>query len=689
MVKSVMSGKLKLKGHLKHLARWPLYLSVLLIALNILVYVINIKAGVVVTMGNVLYLVAAITLLFYHRPLMFNDLIAFASQYEFLEKRVLEELALPYAVMDMQGRMIWSNRMFSQLTGKDPFYRKNVSTIFPDITANKLPGHDGKDITEVSTQYGDRIYRISMQKVFLGESVAPSKLLMDIPEATSLIAMYLYDETELKEYIQANEDNKLVVALAYLDNYEEALESVEDVRRSLLIALIDRKITKYFSNYDGLVRKLEKDKYFLIMRQSSLETLKEQKFHILDEVKTVNIGNEMTVTLSIGIGLNAATYLQNYEYSRIAIEMALGRGGDQVVIKNGDSITYYGGKAQQMEKTTRVKARVKAQALKEFMSTKERVVVMGHKITDVDALGAAIGIYRAGKTLGKPVHIVVNDPSTSIRPLMAGYINNPDYEPSMFIDRNQAMELVDDNTVVVVVDTNKPSYTECEELLYMTKTIVVLDHHRRGNEVIQNAVLSYVEPYASSTCEMVAEILQYFSDDLRLRNIEADCIYAGIMIDTNNFITRAGVRTFEAAAFLRRSGADMTRVRKMLRDNIDSYKARAEAVRTAEIYRGCFAIAKCPSEGLESPTVVGAQAANELLNIAGVKASFVLTTYNKEVYVSARAIDEVNVQVMMEKLGGGGHINIAGAQVKRPIDEVQDMLKEIIDELYQEEKGKK
>ena len=687
MVKSVMSGKLKLKGHLKHLARWPLYLSVLLIVLNILVYVINIKAGVVVTMGNVLYLVAAIALLFYHRPLMFNDLIAFASQYEFLEKKVLEELALPYAVMDMQGRMIWSNRMFSQLTGKDPFYRKNVSTIFPDITANKL--HDGKDITEVSTQFGDRIYRISMQKVFLGESVAPSKLLMDIPKTTSLIAMYLYDETELKEYIQANEDNKLVVALAYLDNYEEALESVEDVRRSLLIALIDRKITKYFSNYDGLVRKLEKDKYFLIMRQSSLETLKEQKFHILDEVKTVNIGNEMTVTLSIGIGLNAATYLQNYEYSRIAIEMALGRGGDQVVIKNGDSITYYGGKAQQMEKTTRVKARVKAQALKEFMSTKERVVVMGHKITDVDALGAAIGIYRAGKTLGKPVHIVVNDPSTSIRPLMAGYINNPDYEPSMFIDRNQAMELVDDNTVVVVVDTNKPSYTECEELLYMTKTIVVLDHHRRGNEVIQNAVLSYVEPYASSTCEMVAEILQYFSDDLRLRNIEADCIYAGIMIDTNNFITRAGVRTFEAAAFLRRSGADMTRVRKMLRDNIDSYKARAEAVRTAEIYRGCFAIAKCPSEGLESPTVVGAQAANELLNIAGVKASFVLTTYNKEVYVSARAIDEVNVQVMMEKLGGGGHINIAGAQVKRPIDEVQDMLKEIIDELYQEEKGKK
>ena len=581
--------------------------------------------------------------------------------------------------------MIWSNKEFSELTGKDQYYRKNVNTIFADVTPDKLPVSEEQDISEISTQVGDRIYRISMQRIRLGEDMVHAKVLEGLPETTSLIAMYLYDETELREYMQANEDNKLVLALAYLDNYEEALESVEDVRRSLLIALIDRKITRYFSNYDGLVKKLEKDKYFLIMRQSSLEALKAQKFHILDEVKTVNIGNEMTVTLSIGIGLNAANYLQNYEYCRIAIEMALGRGGDQVVIKNGDNITYFGGKSQQMEKTTRVKARVKAQALKEFMSTKERVVVMGHKITDVDALGAAIGIYRAGKTLGKPVHIVVNDPSTSIRPLIAGYLNNPEYEPSMFIDREQAMELVDDNTVVVVVDTNKPSYTECQDLLYMTKTVVVLDHHRRGNEIIENAVLSYVEPYASSTCEMVAEILQYFSDDLRLRNIEADCIYAGIIIDTNNFITRAGVRTFEAAAFLRRSGADMTRVRKMLRDNFDSYKAKAEAVRSAEIYRECFAIAVCPSEGLESPTVVGAQAANELLNIAGVKASFVLTTYNREVYISARAIDEINVQLMMEKMGGGGHINIAGAQVKESIENVKEMLKGIIDEMYQEE----
>ena len=592
---------------------------------------------------------------------------------------------MPYAIMDMNGRMIWSNKVFAELTGKDQFYKKNISTIFPDVTADKLPVADKREISEISTQFGEKIYRVSMQRVELGEIVAGSEILENTDKNVSLIAMYMYDDTELKEYIKKNEDNKLVVALAYLDNYEEALESVEDVRRSLLIALIDRKITKYFSNFDGLVKKLEKDKYFLIMRQSSLDTLKEQRFHILDEVKTVNIGNEMAITLSIGVGLNAATYIQNYEYSRIAIEMALGRGGDQVVIKNGNNITYYGGKTQQMEKATRVKARVKAQALKEFMSTKDRVVVMGHKITDVDALGAGIGIYRAGKTLGKPVHIVVNDPTKSIRPLIAEYTNNSDYEPSMFVDSAQAKDLIDNNTVVVVVDTNRPSYTECEELLYMTKTVVVLDHHRRGSEVIENAVLSYVEPYASSACEMVAEILQYFSDDLRIRNIEADCLYAGIVIDTNNFTTRAGVRTFEAAAFLRRSGADVTRVRKLLRDDLKSYQARADAVRTAHIYRNCFAISTCSSENLDSPTVVGAQAANELLNIAGVKASFVLTQYNNEIYISARAIDEINVQVMMEKMGGGGHMNIAGAQVKASPDEVERMLKDIIDQEYQEE----
>lgn len=695
-----MNEKNKKSGQIGAFIRWPLYLSLLLITVNLWIYYIDLKAGLWVSAGVLLYILAAVILYLYHRPRILNELIRFSGQYDTTQHKILEDLDIPYAILDTKGKMLWSNHQMAELTQKGQFFKKGIETVFPEITPDRLPGTKDQEKLELPVSYENRIFRASMEllrledpEMLTGEQREEGEKKQRDPdsqeESVNLIALYLYDETELTRYIRMHEDNKLVVALAYLDNYEEALQSVEEVRRSLLIALIDRKISKYFGNFDGLVRKLEKDKYFLVMRMSSLKSLKEQKFNILEEVKTVNIGNEMSVTLSIGFGVNGESFLQNYEYCRIAMEMALGRGGDQAVIKDGDTITYYGGKSQQVEKSTRVKARVKAQALKEFMSTKERVVVMGHKLTDVDALGAAIGIYRAGKTLGKPVHIVVNDPSTSIRPLMTEFLKSPEYEANMFIDRQAARELVDDNTVVVVVDTNKPSYTECPELLSMTKTIVVLDHHRRGSEVISNAVLSYVEPYASSACEMVAEILQYFQDGLRIRSIEADCLYAGIVIDTNNFVSRAGVRTFEAAAFLRRSGADITRVRKMLRDNIDSYKTRAEAVSTAKIYRDSFAIAKCSGEGLESPTVVGAQAANELLNISGVKASFVMTPYQNEIYVSARAIDEVNVQVLMEKMGGGGHINIAGAQVQgKTLEETEDLLKEIIDEWYDGEEKK-
>ena len=326
----------------------------------------------------------------------------------------------------------------------------------------------------------------------------------------------------------------------------------------------------------------------------------------------------MSVTLSIGIGIKGGSYQQDYEFSRIAIELALGRGGDQAVVKENDKISYYGGKSQQMEKNTRVKARVKAQALREFIENSEEVVVMGHKITDIDSLGSAVGIYRAAKMLDKKAHIVLGDINSSLRPWVNMFRNSRDFDEDMFVTHEQAEAIVNPQTVLVVVDTNRPSLCECESLLNMTKVIVILDHHRRSSDVIENAVLSYIEPFASSACEMVAEILQYFTDDVRLKTVEADCIYAGIIVDTNNFVAKTGVRTFEAAAFLRRSGADVTRVRKLFRDDITSYRARAEAVRRAEIFMHEYAISRCPSENLESPTVVGAQAANELLNIVGL-----------------------------------------------------------------------
>lgn len=678
-----MKEKIKLKGQLKSYLRWPLIMTVLLIIMNVMLYMVEVKAGAIATGFTAVYIVAAVLLYFHRRPSILNELISFATQYGQVQKNLMQRFALPYALLDADGKILWMNDEFLFLTGKEKRYRKFIGNIFSEVTSEKLPLPD--EVRDLEIVYQEHSYRLNMKRVEIQELLDASGIVEADKDRSYLISLYLFDETELKRYIRQKDEEKLVTGLLYLDNYEEALESMEEVRSSLLIALIDRKINKYFASIDGVVKKLEKDKYFLVMRKKSLDILKEKKFSILEEVKTVNIGNEMAVTISIGIGMNADTYAHTSEYARIAMELALGRGGDQVVVKDGNNITYYGGKSQMMEKTTRVKARVKAHALKEFMSSKDKVVVMGHKITDVDTFGAAIGIYRAAKTLEKKAYIVINTPTSSIRPLMDGFLHSQEYDSRMFVNSHEAKEIVDDNTVVVVVDTNRPNYTECEELLSMTKTIVVLDHHRQGKDVIQNAVLSYIEPYASSACEMVAEILQYFADGIRIRNIEADSIYAGIMIDTNNFLTKTGVRTFEAAAFLRRCGADVTRVRKLFRENVEDYRAKGEAIRNAELFREHFAISVCPSEGLESPTVVGAQAANELLNVIGVRASFVLTDYRNTIYISARSIDEINVQVIMERLGGGGHLNIAGAQLEHySIAEATDTLKRTLQKMLDE-----
>ena len=411
--------------------------------------------------------------------------------------------------------------------------------------------------------------------------------------------------------------------------------------------------------------------------------MKEDRFRIIEDVKTVKVGNEMAVTLSIGIGVDGASYTQNYEYARMAIDLALGRGGDQVVVREGEDVSYYGGKTQQVERNTRVKARVKAHALREIIESREHVVIMGHHISDVDSLGASIGVFCAARVLGKKAQIVLNEVTSSLRPLVELFTEENGYPADLFIRSEEAILITDENTLVMVVDVNRPSYTECPELLKRSGTVCVFDHHRQGSEVIENPVLSYVEPYASSACEMIAEVLQYFSENIRLSPCEADCIYAGVLIDTNNFMTKTGVRTFEAAAYLRRAGAEVTRVRKLLRNDLGDYKARAEAVRHAIVYRNSFAISICPADNLESPTVVCAQAANELLNIIGIKASFVLTEYHGKIYVSSRSIDEINVQLIMERLGGGGHMNVAGAQltdctVMRAKCIIQDTIDEMI-----------
>ena len=573
--------------------------------------------------------------------------------------------------------------MFEQTLHTEKGYSKPISTIFPDVNVHKLLAQEDEASVAISLETGE--YTAKIKKISLKEMAENSDIISPEGYDGYLIAFYLFDETALRIALQENDNQSLAVGMIYLDNYEEALESIEEVRRSLLIALIDRKVNKYIAAVDGICKKLEKDKYLVILRKQAVTQLQSTRFELMDDVKTVNIGNEMAVTVSIGIGLGGLTYSQNYEFARTSVDLALGRGGDQAVVKTPDKISYYGGKSQQVEKSTRVKARVKAHALQEIITAKDSVIIMGHRMADVDSFGAAVGLYRIAKSLDRKAHIVLDQATTSVKPLVDLFMGNEDYEADMIVNSTQALELPTNNAVLVVVDVNKPSITECPELLKLCKSIVVLDHHRQGSETIENATLSYVEAYASSTCEMVSEILQYINDGVKVRADEADCMYSGIMIDTNNFMSKTGVRTFEAAAYLRRCGADVTRVRKLFRDDAVEYKTKADAVSQAEIYKTDYAISICKSEDLESPTIVGAQAANELLNIKGIKASFILTEYQGKIYVSARSIDEVNVQVIMERLGGGGHMTIAGCQfegitVSEGIAKIKGCLDEMLEE---------
>lgn len=675
-----MKEHIKVNGQLGIYLAWPLLLSLFFISGNAAVFLADGMAALILLPFTLCYLVLAVWIYFYRRKRLLGGLVEFSAEYAWIQKQFLREMALPYALADEDGHILWTNQAFQNVLDETRGAKRNLLAMFPEIKKEDLSTDN--ETKSIHASSGDYKFRLDIRPIFVSSSEEEEK--EAIVGQQKMLAVYLFDETENLRYRQLIYDEKMVEGLIYLDNYEEALESVEEVRRSLLTALIDRKINKYISSIDGVVKKLEKDKYFFLIKQKYMEQLQEERFSILEDVKAVNIGNEMAVTLSIGIGMGGDTYNQNYEYARTAIDMALGRGGDQAVVKEGSRIQYYGGKAQQLEKATRVKARVKAHALRELMETKDRVLIMGHKISDIDSLGSAIGIYRIATALNKKAHVVINDVTTSLQPMLERFIENPDYPEDLFLTGSNAAELVDNNTMLVVVDVNRPSITEAPELLRMVKTIVVLDHHRQSNEIITNAVLSYVEPYASSACEMVAEVLQYIADGIKMKSAEADAMYAGIVIDTNNFTNQTGVRTFEAAAFLRRNGADVTRVRKMFRDDLAEHKAKAAATASAEVYRDVFSIGICPSEGLQSPTIVGAQAANELLEIKGIKASVVLTEYHGTIYLSARSIDEVNVQVMMEQLGGGGHRSVAGAQLQgTTTEEAKNRVKEVIDNMIQ------
>jgi len=470
------------------------------------------------------------------------------------------------------------------------------------------------------------------------------------------------------------------VGLIFIDNFDEVMETVEDIGRPLLTALIDRQLGAYAQHHDGVIQKFEKDKYIFIFSQGMLRMMEESEFDVLEKIRNIDAGNKMPVTLSVGIGVGASdeTLSRSMERARAAIDLALGRGGDQVLIKGPDKYYCFGGKTKEPETNSRVRARVKAYALSELIKESDSILVMGHKNPDMDCLGAAIGVNKIVSLHHKRCRIVLNEATAGIKLLYKRITALPEYEGDAFMKPDDALNFSDAATLVIVVDTHRPSLTECPELLKKSKKIVVFDHHRKCAEFIENPALNYHEPYASSTSELVTEMIQHLNAETAFEGAEADALLAGITIDTKNFALKTGAKTFETAAFLRRRGADSTRVRLLQQSDQKSYKEKTIAVNNAEFLNDNIAMSVCSGD-VENPTLVTAQAADELLYITGVVASFVLCKFGDSVLISARSLGGINVQRIMEKLDGGGHQNAAGAQIKgRGLEDVKEELKSII-----------
>lgn len=696
--KKVMNEKRRIDNTYERYLEIPLYMIALFVVMTVCLFFVKVFAGVIAAVATAVYTVISVLSFVRYRASTRARFVEFAMEHGKMQKELLREFPMPYALLDKTGRIVWVNDEFAKITetSKRKLMKLTAMQVFEDITPEMIPDDD--TVINGNIVYGERDYKVEIKSVVLGasrvqESLADSgdnvqrdEAQLSSYEESDYLAMYLFDMTDINRLTRENQEQKLVAGLIYLDNYDEIFDGLEEVRHSLLIALVDRKINKYMANVDAIVKSLEKDKYMFVMPQKYLPQLKESKFALLDEVKAINIGNDLPLTLSISLGTDYNTFIENFEAARSAMELALGRGGDQAVIKSADRITYYGGKSQGTEKSTRVKARVKTLAFKELLETKEKVIIMAHRNPDMDAFGAAIGVYRMVTSMDKKAHIVINEVSSAISPIYSNFTSNGIYGDDMFINNDQALEMINADTMLVIVDVNNPVITECEELISYAKSVVVFDHHRQTKDVVANATLSYIEPFASSTCEMIAEMLQYMDEKIKLRPSEADAMYAGILIDTDNFLTKTGVRTFEAAAYLRRSGADVMRVRKMFRSDIETYRQRADGVRCAEMVLGSFAISVFePKEGSESPIVLTAKVANELLNIAGVRASFVIVQMGRNVRISARAIDDVNVQIIMEKMGGGGHANVAAAECENTTaDAVKAELIRVLEEMYKE-----
>ena len=568
----------------------------------------------------------------------------------------LSNIPFPIVLINSEGNIIWNNEKFNSISVGEEFLNKNILSIVRELKLDTIL--ESKTTSHHKVKYNGKVYDIHSDEVLNGNEI---NYLIYFNDISSIIGL---DRT--KESVMHIE----------VDNLNEALDTTDENNRPLVVAEVERCINAYAHKLNAMIKKYDANKYVLSTDDSNIKAEIEEKFSILDEISKIDKGNKLEVTLSIGIGRGGVSPLENDNFATVAKELALGRGGDQVVIKSNEDIKIIGGNTKEIEKRTRVRARVVSHALKELIYESSKVYIMGHRNPDMDCFGAAVALASTIRQLGKDCNIIIGNDTIPINYFL-DRLNKDGRYSDYFISLEEANKLIDDNSLVITVDVHNRSYIYDIDFIERSKRKVIIDHHRRSPDIIGGALLNYIEVYASSTSEMVTEIIQYMLKDPKLTQIEAEGLLAGIYMDTKAFSFKTGVRTFEAASFLRNLGADTIEVKKMFTDNLEDYLLIAETIKSAELNAdNNTAIAVCPNN---ADVVIVAKAADELLNISGILASFVLGEIDGDISISGRSVGDINVQVILEELGGGGHMNIAGAKMSGlTIDEVIEKLKDSI-----------
>lgn len=598
-----------------------------------------------------------------------NFLLLMAKNSNTVSSNVMGSVPIPVVVAHIDGSVFWYNERFSQLFSNKDLFGISIETIISDVKWG--------EVLKSASFYEKRV-KIGDSKYSLIAHTIQNKNSGVIEEDKVSVYIYLIDMTAEVELRKMYENDKTDIAIINIDNYDDVLQRVNDNEQQQVLTQIRHCVNEWGEAGNALVKNVDRDRYYIFFEHRYLEQYIENKFDILYKIRKVGEDIKLPVSISIGIGVGG-TLAETDAYARSALDMALGRGGDQVSIKDDTQFTFYGSKARDYEKSTRVKTRAFAVALKDFIKSSDKVIFMGHSGADYDSFGAAMGLQRAVRTLGKKPYIIYDNNSPAIKKMYDGLHTVAEYK-GMFINGDNALEILTPDTLLVVLDTHRPTMLPCPVLVQRAAKVVLIDHHRRSTDFINPCSLIYHEPYASSTCEMATELLEYMNLGSSLTQGEAECLYTGILMDTKNFIVKTGVRTFEAASYLKRLGLNTVAIKNLFNVNKEEYDQRADIVRTAKMAAPQIAVAKTYAK-IPNIRVVASQAADEMLNIADTHASIVVYPIENAVGVSARSLGDINVQLIMEYLGGGGHSTVAGAQVKdKNVDMVVADVENAIDE---------